>query len=641
MPFGWLVLTVLTTCAALAAVAVAVRASPSGRAELAILSALGFFALIEAPVLVLGYTRQLYAPRLAIASLAMSAVAFLASARGRGVGLHARDVGRAVLSLAQMPFDAIREAARARSAVLLGLVACAAIVATTAWLSYLAPAEGWDALFYHEPIVGFAIQEHGFSVIDLPPNPMVQQVNGYPRGAEAVPIWFCIFTDRTFIEIGNTLAAPWLVVAVFAIARRYGDRVSSMGWGAVTLFIPALWSQMRHAYIDVEITFFVIAALHFATRLQLRVVDVACMFLAIALLVAGKGTGLAIAPPIAFVAYVRLLMHHGRTRKWTALGLVVGGTLLVAGIASLTVVKNIVVFKNPIWPVTYDMDSLGIHLKGLIKYKAMNPAPPIPEMLRIKYGAPSGDVGDIISRDYGVAVPWIVVPLGLVALVVATLAAARDAVLRQFGPTTNLGLVAVLGFVAFMTSNSWMSARFNIEPICVLMFAIVWLCKKPRWTRLGEAAVASAIAMSLVSMLWVKDWNWGLTSQKIHDLQKAAPADRPYMYSDPGNMPSNVGRLRETELGPGDRVAFTQDETWIGTLWNFRFSNHVKYVPFDDATQFANAIEAYRPKWVVVGGSGGARSVLDQRPLEWEYLGAATPNDGTVVFQRRGGDVKR
>ena len=27
--------------------------------------------------------------------------------------------------------------------------------------------------------------ELGFSVIDLPPNPMVQQVNGYPRGAEA------------------------------------------------------------------------------------------------------------------------------------------------------------------------------------------------------------------------------------------------------------------------------------------------------------------------------------------------------------------------------------------------------------------------------------------------------------------------
>ncbi len=30
-------------------------------------------------------------------------------------------------------------------------------------------------------------------------------------------------------------------------------------------------------------------------------------------------------------------------------------------------------------------------------------------------GAPSGDVGDIIQRDYGIAVPWIVVPLGLVA----------------------------------------------------------------------------------------------------------------------------------------------------------------------------------------------------------------------------------
>lgn len=70
MPFGWLVLTVLT---ALAAVAVAVRASPSGRAELAILSALGFFALIEAPVLVLGYTRQLLARRRATSATSSSA----------------------------------------------------------------------------------------------------------------------------------------------------------------------------------------------------------------------------------------------------------------------------------------------------------------------------------------------------------------------------------------------------------------------------------------------------------------------------------------------------------------------------------------------------------------------------------------
>ncbi len=635
MPFGWLVLWVLTAGAALAAVAVAIRASPSGRAELAIVSALGFFALIETPVLVLGYTAQLYAPRLAVASFVLSSVTFLASARGRGVGPHARATGRAAFTLVRMPLDAILEAARARSAVVVGLVACVVIVATTLWLSYLAPAEGWDALFYHEPIIGFAIQEHSFAVIDLPPNPMVQQVNGYPRGAEAVPIWFCIFTDRTFIEIGNSLAAPWLVVAVFAIARRYGDRVSAMGWGTVTLLIPALWSQMRHAYIDIEITFFVIAALHFATRMELRVVDVGLMLLAIALLVAGKGTGLVIAPPIALVAYVRLLMHHRKTRTWAALGLIVGGTLAVAGIAALTIMKNIVVFKNPVWPVTYDMDALGVHFKGLIQYKAMNPAPPIAEMLKIKYAPPSGDVGDVIHRDYGQAVPWIVVPIGLVALAVASLAAIRDAVLRQFGATTNLGLVAVLGFVAMMSSNSWMSARFNIQPICVLMFAIVWLCRRPRWVRFGEATVAAAIAFSIVPMMWIKDWNWGLSAQKIHDLRKASSLERTYMYSDPGNMPTPIGRLRETQLGPGDRVAFTQDETWIGTLWNFQFSNHVKYIPFDDALQFTKAIEDYRPKWVVVGAGSGARSVLEQRALEWEHLGVATPNDNTVVFQRR------
>ena len=251
------------------------------------------------PVPLLGYTGHLTAPLLAICSGLLFRAAFLASALGRGVRRHLGDTlhhGLAILSLVP---DGLRQALRARSVVLVGLVWAAGVIGLSAWLMYLAPSGSWDGLFYHEPMVGLAIQNHGFSVVSLSPIEAVQAVNGYPRRCESVGLWFVIFTDKTFIEIGNTLAAPALMWAFYAIARRFGDRVIAMGWAAVTLLMPAMWTQLATSMIDVEVAFFLLSALYFCTRPRYRARDAVCATLAMLLVTGSKRTALVWVPPLA------------------------------------------------------------------------------------------------------------------------------------------------------------------------------------------------------------------------------------------------------------------------------------------------------------------------------------------------------
>lgn len=80
---------------------------------------------------------------------------------------------------------------------MLGLAGAALLVVVSALLTALAPSESWDGFFYHEPIVGFALQNQGFRMVSLPPSVVVQGVNGYPRLCAAFALWFVVFTDKT------------------------------------------------------------------------------------------------------------------------------------------------------------------------------------------------------------------------------------------------------------------------------------------------------------------------------------------------------------------------------------------------------------------------------------------------------------
>ncbi|MDI1479300.1 hypothetical protein QHF84_21985 [Polyangium sp. y55x31] len=636
-----LLLCVLVSFAAFAALGAALRAEPEGRAELGLLASTVFFGLIIVPVFALGYTNRLTPGALALLSFVVSAATFAASLRGRAPRAFVREIARAGVSLARLPWDALGLAWRAQSSVVLGLLASTFAIVASAWITYLAPSESWDSFFYHEPMIGFALQNHGFQMVDLPRTLVVQATNGYPRGAEAFALFFVAFTGKTFVEIGNTLAAPALSLGVFLLARRFAsDPVPCMGWAAVVLLMPATTSQLRTSMIDVVVGAFLLAALHFATRAEARMRDAVITAGCLALVLASKSASLFWAPPMALVAGVNLLRRHAKARPRATALLLASSLILLTGVAALTFGRNWLAFGNPLWPVDHAIPRLGIHFRGVGTLAQLSLEPPLATIARVKYHHPTGGVADIIARDYGYAVPWVVVPLASIAALVAAFTALRARLSKKpdAGAERVLVLVA-LGAVFLRLTPNLNIARFNIHIVALAVATIAWLAARAsKSARLHEAAVAAALVLSLVPWAWYS-WFFGLEPmpEKLSALVRMSPAERASAYSGGYHLPPDVAQKRERELGPGSLVVFTDESAFIGAFWNDAMSNHLKYLRFEGRDAFLARIAELHPTWVVVGAKSQARMAIESRNAEWELVGMGVRQDNTVVYRRRGG----
>ena len=635
---GFLLLTTLTAIAAFAALSVATRAAFENRAERFVAFTAALFALIAAPVLGLGYTHALRPGALAVVSVLLSAGTIAATSRGPGVRAHLKTTWECGIGLARLPWDGLRLGVAEKSLSAAGLLSAIAWILWTAALSYYAPSESWDGFFYHEPMVGFAIQNHGFATVDLPPSVVVQQVNGFPRLCESVAIWFCVFTDRRLIEIGNSLAAPGLMVAAYLLTKaRSRDQVACMGWAAALVWVPAVYSQLRTTLIDLQVGFFLIAAIHFATRPRVSRREALFGTLCLILLVASKGTALVWAPPIAILLYLRLFLQTERGSRRAVIGMAALSAALMVGVLALTMVPNYLAFQNPLWPVEYHIPALGINWRGLITMDSMGAVKPIRELVAIKYHLPAGNVADIITRDYGLGVPWVVVPLFFVASALLLYRAARARLQKKADHAAESGLLLVGLCALYAKLPPGISvARYNLHLIALAMAVIAAATDGlSKGERLHEGAVTSTLVLSLIA------WGWtgflgglDMTAPGIAKLLSAPAEQRSWMNFGQFQMPRETARKREQELGPGDLVVFTQDELFIGVLWNDRFDNRAAYMPFDGAESFLLRLDDACAKWVLAGKSSGAKDTLEAHPADWQLVGVGTRQSATVIYRR-------
>jgi hypothetical protein len=632
---NWSLLAVLTSLAGLAVIAVALRLDLAGRAERALAAWLLFWALIVAPVLILGYSNYLYRAPLGLSSAALSSAVLVWCARGRALKDFLRELSVGVRELLGLLPEAVRLCLRARSFAALGLLCCVCVCALTLLLTYLMPAdESWDGLYYHQPIVGFALQQHGFGLVDLPNTLLAQTINGYPKLGEAFSLWFVIFTDKTLIELGSSLAAPGLLLAVYLLIRRYTpDRAACIGWASVVLLVPAISSQLRTTMIDVELWLFALGAIYFATRTRLRPRDAALALLAGAMVLGTKSTGLVLVPPVVLLLCARALRGQPRAAFAFSISL---GLLLIAAIASLTFVRNFRAFHNPFWPVSYSNRALGIEFRGLATVAQVAPDLKFPDFLRQLYEHPAGGVHDIIAHGYGCAVPWIVLPLGALGLIVCLFAAMRGALQHARDRVAeNLLLVAFVTLGPLCASPSWSNARYNLQAVVLGLVAIAWLSERWSAERLREGALAGSVLLSVMSLFWSGYlWGLGLTLPDIGSLLHHTKAERASMNFSGFQMPAPVAALREAELGAGEVSVFTQELSFIGVLWNDRFSNQVSYLPMREARSFQVELLRRHARWVAVGAKSMARRALDRSP-DYELVGTAAEQDKTVIYRLR------
>src|SRR5262245_24180587 len=120
---GFALLFVLSSLAAFVALAIAVRASLRGRAEIIVAASVIWNALVAAPIYVLGLTNRLWPRSLAVASLLTSVAALLLASRGVGLRVLARRTAATFLALLRVPAEALALSARPPRFVFLGVLA--------------------------------------------------------------------------------------------------------------------------------------------------------------------------------------------------------------------------------------------------------------------------------------------------------------------------------------------------------------------------------------------------------------------------------------------------------------------------------------------------------------------------------------
>lgn len=611
----WVLLAFLTLLAALAAVAVALRTRPSGRAELALTTCILWNVLIGCPIYALGFTNHLRPTALAwLSTIFFSGV--LAAAAWRGsLERSCRELASAVVELVTLPFAAIATAARARSVVVLPLVVLAILIPWTAITAYFTGSwRQWDSLWYHETIIGYTIQNHGFAVADIPSD--LQKTNGYPRFCEMMQVWFVIFTDRRLIEVVGSLIAPGLMYATYVIARRYTrDVVSCIGWAAAVTLMPTTVILLDSTYIDIQVALFVLAATHYATRPVYRLVDAWLAAACITLAIGSKYLTLPPAGVIIVIALVRLVRHHGLRRGSLATGL--GGFLLIGGMAWSIFWRNWVHFKNPLWPdLEYDNAKYHIHFP-FISYapNALDMNMRLKDFLETLFGVPYSITSGLGPKyqlyDYGAAVTFIVFPLGAVALVLIVYLCGRDLVGRLFRISTlrsdeawNALFVALPVIAQVWTSPALWSSRYHIANVGALMCLIALWGGRPRWSAFGEGTAAAAAIASVMAFWWIKPRSWWLPSELVklaavpYPEREATPAasispdiDR---HSASAIMP-DVGVDRE-KLKPGEIAAYGDNVQFPALLWNNTFSNRVIYVK--GGPGYFDRVNAIGARWV-------------------------------------------
>ena len=591
----WVLLASLTSLAGLAALAAALRTKPSGRAELALTTCILWNAVIGCPIYALGLTSHLTARSLAWLSAAFFAAVFAATAWRGDLGRSLRELGAAIVELLALPFAGIAMARRARSVVVVPLILLAILIVYTIITSYYSPSwRQWDALWYHETIIGLTIQNHGFAPADIPGD--IQKANGYPRFCEMIQMWFVIFTDRRLVEVANSLIAPGLIYATYVIARRYTrDVVSCMGWAAVVMLMPTASYLLQSVYIDIHVALFVLAATHYATRPVYRLVDAWLAAVCITMAVGAKYLTLPPAGIITVIGLVRLVRHHGLRLR--SLVTALGGFLLIGGMAASIFWRNWRHFKNPLWPdLEYDNAKYGIHFPFVsFQPNALDLNMPVKDLLDALTSVPYsvtglGPKGQLY--DYGLAVCMIVFPLSALALIGTVYLCGRDLVGRLFrvgalrSPLAHNALLVALPVIAQVwTSPAIWSSRYHIANVAALSCLVAFWGGRPRWSAFGEGAAAAAAIVSLIAFFWVKPrWLWS-PSELIklaaipypeREVTPAATISKTMGIASGSAITKEVGLARE-KLKPGDIVAYFDNIQFPALLWNNTFSNRVLF----------------------------------------------------------------
>jgi hypothetical protein len=633
MFLGFLTFGGLSAFAGLAALALAVRLRWGGRAETALSALVAWNAIVLLPLTWLGWMNLLtrlsaamIVPSTALGVLTLSFV----KVEPRE---HWAQIRRTFFALLRMPFEAVARGWKLDAFLAFGVAFSILTMFWTTWLAYLAPHTSWDGIWYHDSIVGWSIQNHGFSTVSLPIG--LENVNGVPRLVETMNLWFVLFTDRRLIEAPNSvIAAPMLMLGFYCIARRHTRTpTTAMGWAAALYLMPASLLQMRSTYVDVYVAAFFLAGLHYATRPAMRLRDGWMAGLCLGMLGASKALGLPWMFIIGAFALPRLLWNNVRERPLGSIGTTLGSLVVALVIAAPAYVRNWVVNHNPLWPVMVDLPSFGIHWDGNFDPVIDRPLKQmLADMLAVP--VPGHDFHDPRVWGYGLGFPFFVLPWAILMFPVVVVCIGRSLFLKEFDKVAWNLLLVVLPIAATwpLAPQKWF-ARYNLQIVAGLAFVANWTSTRTWVRRASEGLAAVTIGTSIIMLYWA-DPGWSVDIGTAMTLAKMSPLERASFEAVGYAFDSKVVVAREEEIGPGDVVAFSDMNAFPSLLWNERFSNLVVYLQSGGGESFLSRCDTLNAKWVVATTGTPEYQTLKSHPTLWSEVGYMCHQQEWVAFRR-------
>lgn len=615
---------------ALAASALGARLYGQRQSEQLFATGMLFLLGIGLPIHLLGWTGQLTTNKLA-ALVLLEASAALVGALLR-VEAPRRFLFEALRRCLLSPLVALQIAWRTRSVIAFGLLGTMGVLLWTAWLSYLAPASGWDGLWYHDAIVGFSIQHHGFAL--EPTLPLWHQlVNHYARGSEYFNMYPALLWDRRLLELAPSVFAAVALPGLYGLFRRVElSPVRSLGLACAYVLIPAFALQLRSTYIDAQVAVCYLAALFFAMRPEPRVRDGVMAALCIGLLCNSKSSGLPIALLMCGMLSLRVILRFGKRWPARTAGGLLSAALLVCAIGGPTYIRNYRQHHNPLYPLVVESPRLGLHWQG----PGVSEIPSnFDEFVKDLWSPPwcDNEWPDTHTNGYGNGPPFLVLPCALLAALYLLLSWASVAY-RRVRPAP--GLVDVTWIVALslaMTaiSPTWSWARFNLHIVLGVFVLFAWWLAREREGLFGEGALAALLFASFLTLLWSRP-GWGVPWDVALKLYKLPSAQRATYQVVNFMLPEATAKARERELAAGDVIALDWWIDFMAMAWNEHYSNVVQLVTPDDLPRAFKELAQSKPKWIVLRRGTALGDVVAGDAMNWQLIGPF--RDEYLAFRR-------
>jgi hypothetical protein len=618
---------------------------------------------ILAPVYALGAVSALTSASAAVGTLAVSVLALVVVRSGRSIAQVVAEVAQASR---QVRVDLTRLIAPVPGRVHLAGVFVFGVAGLIVWLTltcYFAPSfRGYDAPWYHEPIIGFAVQERGLHVAMLPHR--LFYVASLPRGSEFMSAWLVLITgSRALIELPSVVGFATLWLATYCLARVLGAwKYRALGWATVVVLTPGLLAYAQSTYVDLHACAMLTAAACFALTRPvsggaLLALVAACLAVSMKLYALGPG---------AFLVGIAVLRAHRAEggivlRSPAAAALVLGA----AGVALATPLRNAAVFGNPLYPVSITVPFIGRPLPGQIDttLRDLEMTPPWGELLRLIF-QPLASYETVFAHYVEVHLPIEAAPAFNYGYALPTFGLALAAVaLGQFAWDSMRAKTSGTGRTQLRRTRL---ARARLASAAVVMLALAAFFFAFPITRLARylgfvlACTAALAATALVARRVRSTGDALLVSAAILQLLVASAQSPRLLYSPAEiwqlvHMPrserelaraygafasSDAARFRDRELAEGTIVLFGDDVLEPGPLWNRFMSNRVEYLPGDgDPTEAADRRGA-----TLVACTRGSRrcAVVEQRSDAWTLVGELYPaiiSQECLVFRRRTGEA--